>query len=260
MVAHHVAAEHPVAGHFHHEFEQHRRSALRQGLGHRTEARPVDPHPLAAVAAESLLFAKPHGGQLRLAEHGTGHQIVVHSPGTVAIGAVGEGAALIDGYGGEVDAVGHIAHRKDVGHIRGLIRVHGNTPVDHLHTGRLKVQSFQEGPAARGQQHAAAADRLSGGGLQAQALTIPFDGSRHRAGSHIDAAGHHRLLDVGRSLTIKAPQDPLAPHDLDHLHTEAVEDAGEFAGDESSSHHHHPMRQFPEFEQVVADPAEIGTC
>ena len=76
---------------------------------------------------------------------------MIHLARLVAIHRVGEGAAFVYGHRREVDAVGHVAHGVDAGHVGALIGIHRNAVAFHGHTGRLQVQPLQEGPAAGGQ-------------------------------------------------------------------------------------------------------------
>ncbi|CAI8405799.1 MAG: Uncharacterised protein [Synechococcus sp. MIT S9220] len=51
----------------------------------------------------------------------------------------------------------------------------------------------------------------------------------------------------------------LTPHKLGDFNTKTAEDAGEFAGDEASTHHNHPLRETFQQKHVVADPAQLDS-
>jgi hypothetical protein len=59
----------------------------------------------------------------------------------------------------------------------------------------------------------------------------------------LNPVGLHRLGHRVAGLPVEAAQQVVAPHQLGHLHPQAVEDAGEFAGDETGTHHHHRLGQ-----------------
>ena len=154
----------PATLDFRDQLEQHPAAPLRQGLGHRAEAGPVHPHAVAAKALHGLLLAQAHRAQLRLGEHGAGHQVVIHLAMAVAVEAVGEGPPLIHRHRRQIDPIGHIAHGIDMGHVGALIGIHRDAPTLLLHPGRLQVQTLQEGPATGGQEHAAAREHGAIGG------------------------------------------------------------------------------------------------
>ena len=262
VLTHHLAAEHLAACHLHHQLEQHGRAAFGQGLGHGAELGPVHLHAIGAATGDRRLFAQAHGGQLGLAEHGHRHQVVVHLAGFVAVHAVGKGAAFVDGHGGEVDAVGHITHGVDVGHGGGLVGIHREAMPFGYQAGGLQLQTLEEGLAAGGEQHPAAAERFAAAigprNSDLQRTRFTADGCWAGARAHLDALSDHRLLHGEGCFAIETPQDLLAPHQLDHFHPQAVEDAGEFTGDEAGAHDHHPLGEGFQFKHRIADPAQLG--
>ena len=81
-------------------------------------------HAGFAVALLNLLLTEADAGQLRLGEHGAGHQFMAGASWLTSEDAVCEGAALIDCHESEFDAVSHIAHRINVGLFGALVGVH----------------------------------------------------------------------------------------------------------------------------------------
>ena len=198
MLPHHVAAQHLAAADLHHQLQQRRRPPFGQGLGHRAEFGPIHPHPIGAAARFGLLLAEPHGGELRLAEHRHGHQVVVHLAGFVAVHRVGKGPTFINGNRREVDAVGHVSDGIDVGDVGALIRIHADAVTIDGDAGGFQIEPLEERPAARGQQHAPADEAV---GFTSERLGLHREGSgaaRDASGAHlaaqIDAFGLHRLL------------------------------------------------------------------
>ena len=67
---------------------------------------------------------------------------------------LGEGGALADGHGGQVDAVGDVAHRPDVLDIGAGERIHDHgAALVERHAGRLQPQARGIGLAAGGEHH-----------------------------------------------------------------------------------------------------------
>ena len=213
-----------------------------------------------AEAFHRLLLGEAHAGQFRLGEHGAGHQAVIHLPRPAAEHAVGEGAALIHRHRGEVDLVGHVAHGVDAGHVGALVGIHRDAMALDGYAGRLQVRPLEERPPPGGQQHAAAGDGFAALGGHGEFARRALAGDRGgRVGeADLDAGRFHALLHRLAGLQVEAAQQVVAPHQLGHLHAQAVEDAGELAGDEARTHHHHRLRQRLQQEHVVAHPAQIG--
>ena len=183
---------------------------------------------------------------------------MVHLARLAAPERVGQGAAFVHGDGGEVDAVGDVSHRVDVRQVGALIDIHRDAMAVHGDAGGLQLQTSQEWPAAGGQQHTAAGDGVAGRGVNLKLAGAAADAGGPHAAADVDALRLHRLLNGTRQLPVEAAQDLLAAHQLDDLHAEAIEDAGEFAGDEAGAHHHHPFGEPLQVEQVVAHPAQLG--
>ena len=263
---HHVAAQHLAAGDLHHQLQQRRRPPFGQGLGHGPEFGPIDPHAIGAAARHGLLLAEPHGGELGLAEHRHGHQPVVHLAGLVAVHRVGKGPALINGNRREVDAVGHVSDGIDVGDGGALVGIHADAITLHGDAGGLQVQPLQERPPARGQQHPPAAE--AGGfairwmgwhrlGLHLERPGAARDGDGAHLAAQVDAFGLHRLLHHQGGFPVEAPQDLLPPHQLGDLDAKAIEDAGEFTGDEACPHDHDAFGEGLEQKDLIAHPAQL---
>ena len=220
VFAHHVAAKHLVAGDLHDQLEQHLGTSGRQGLTHRAEAGPVQLDSIDAAALDCLFFGKPHAGQLRLGKYCAGHQAVVYLAWPVAVYRVGKGAALIHRNWGQVDAVCYISHRIDAGHVGALVAIYRNAVALHGHAGSLQVEPMQKRPAAGGQQHATAGDRLAALGGDAEFAGGALAGDRRWGVGEADLdalclhTGAHRFA----GFAVEAAQQVIAAHQLGHLH------------------------------------------
>ena len=259
MFADHVTAQNSLGFNFDHQLEQTTRSTLGQGLCHGTETGPVNHHPIGAVLGNGILFRQPHRGQLRLTEHGTGHQCMVHLSRTVSIDAVSEGTTLINRHRSEADAIGHITNSKHMGHIGALISIHGNAIALDRHSRSIEVETLQKGPSSSGQQHPAAGDSVAPIRAHNKVSWLSLNRFRASRELHIHAFLSHPLLHDSSQFGIKTTQQMLAAHKLCHFDTKATENAGEFTGDEASTHHDHSLREPFQQKHVVADPAQLDT-
>ncbi len=78
--------------------------------------------------------------------------------------------------------------------------------------------------------------------MDAEVAGTASDGCRTVGKANLNTLLLHALLDRLGSFKIKAPQQMIAAHQLGHGHAKAIEDAGEFTGDEASTHHHKALR------------------
>ena len=76
--------------------------------------------------------------------------------------------------------------------------------------------------------------------------------------SEVDAFSFHGRLHGGGQFPVEAAQQ-LVANQLGDLDAEAVENAGEFAGDEASAHNHDAAGKTGQLEQVIAHPGQIGS-
>ena len=129
-----------------------RRVAPGQRRLHRPEAGLVDVD-LGELLARLRLGEADHA-DFRLGEHRGRHVGVVDRRRLAAEHRIGEGVALADGDRREVDAVGHVADRVDVGDGGLRIGVDGDAAVfGELHAGRFQAETHDVRLAAGREHH-----------------------------------------------------------------------------------------------------------
>ena len=145
---------------------------------------------------------------------------------------VGEGMALADGDGGEVDAVGDVSHRINGGHgaLREGIDLDGHVG-RHLDAEAVQPQPCDIGDAAGGEHHLPCPEGRAVVQRDAHAIAGAVDPRHVGAGADLDALLLHLGGEVVADVVIEAAQDLLAAVDEHGLHPEAGEDAGEFDRD-----------------------------
>ncbi len=168
----------------------------------------------------------------RLAEHGRRHAMMVHLDGIVVEQRLGEGAALGNRNGREIEPVRHVADGIDVRHGRLLPFVdRDGAALVEMHADAAQTQAFGVGHAA-GRVH----DHV---GFEEIALV------RHQAiavADFVDTLAAGRVLDLdalllhlgrqmGADILVEAAQDLVAADKLRDLHARRVEDAGELDSD-----------------------------
>ena len=214
-----MAAEHAVGLAIHHELHQHALVAARQRVLHRAEAGLVDVDPGELLAG--LRLGEADRADLGLGEDGGGNKAVIDLHVLAAEHRVGEGMALADGDGGEVGAVGDIAHRIDRGHGRAriIIDLHGQMGVE-FHARPVQPQVHHIGNAAGGEHDLAGAEARAVIQRDAHAGTGAFDSRHIRVGANLDALLLHLAGKMGADVLVEVAQDLLAAIDQHRLDAE----------------------------------------
>ena len=93
---------------------------------HVTETCLVDGDGISAKLLSRGFFAQANAGQFRLGEHRCGHQVMVHRAAAIGKEGIGNSPPLIDGHGGQIDAIGDITNGIDVRNVGALMGINSN--------------------------------------------------------------------------------------------------------------------------------------
>ena len=195
-----------------------------------------------------------------MAEHGRRHAAIIDLALVVAEHRVGKGMAFADRHRGQLQPVGHVAHRIDALATAAAILVDlDRALLVQLDARRLQPQPLGMGPPPGREQHQVGRHRIAIGEAHAQRpVAILLDLLHLRVEAEIDPL-HHRNLEqsVAHRLVIAAQQRAAA---IDHRHmaAELVEDAGELVGDVAAAHDHDATGAFVQMEHLVAGDAMFG--
>ena len=137
---------------------------------------------------------------------------MIDLPGSASVNGVSKGPAFINRDGGEVNAVGDIPDRIDVGNIRALICIYGNAAILETHAGTLKAETIQPGASAGGHQHTTAGDGEIISQVNTETARFTIDGFDVRTEQDMDTAVPHPLKNRIGQLVIKSTQQSIASH------------------------------------------------
>ena len=242
MLANHVAPQNPIGLLLHHQLEQ------TTGPGGQARAmgkrRCTTHHPRRGVRWPVPIG---HGRQLWIAEHGTGHQVVVHLPLTRPK-TLSAKARPSSGHGREVDPIGDIADGMDMGHRGAGIGIDLMRP-------------FSTATPAASSPRSASQGRRRWPSTHRKPKTHHSPPRRRRPG--LSFHSHHRLLKTPQCLLTHATQHGIGQLGiktaqqarttyLGDRNTKAPQDAGDSR--EACAHHNHGGRDILQQKHVVTDP------
>ena len=245
-----VAADHLLSGGVDDQFHQHAVLAAVEGRFHRPEHGAVDID--LAVLVAGVRLGQADGADRRLGEYGAGDHLVVEGGGDAAEHGLGEGGALADGDGGEVDAVGDVADGPDVVDVGlGIVVDDHRALVVERHAGGLQTQASGVGLAAGGVHHHVALVGVAAGEVADQAGGALLNTGVFAAQDHLDAALFDLGGEVAADVVVEAAQDVGAAVHQGGVDAQAVEDAGELDGDVAAADDDDPLRQLRQVEGLV---------
>lgn len=259
MLTNHVASENLAARSFKHKLEQTPGPALRQSLSHGAEAGTMHGDRLFAKTLDCYFLTEPNRCELRLTEHSTGNEVVIHLSMTTGKGEIGVSTPFIHRHRSEADAICHITNGVDVGPVRGLIGINRNAVAIHHHSRCAQIEPFKERASPGSKKHTTTTNRLTLTGDNSELTGLTFNCLRTDLEADLDTVLLHPLLDNRGQLPVKATQQMVATHELNHLHPKPLEDAGKFAGDEAASNHNNPRRKTVLKEHVITHPSQCST-
>ena len=246
-------------------------------LGQRLQLRPGEQRPhgaerrgidLDVAALGRFLFGQADARQfVRAGIDRARDQAVIDVARMVAEDRVGEGVPLADRDGGQVHAVGDVAHGKDRRHVRLRPLVHDDLAALAQRDARvLQPQRGGVGMAAGGQHHrvVAVGRAVAEGRAHAAAFAAAFAAvavAVQPLQLHLQPEGDPGMFQLVRhhlaALVVEPAQHQIAAVGQRGVAAETVEDGREFAGDEAAAHDQHLAGQPVHHEQVVRDHRQI---
>ena len=252
--ADHVQAHHAVGGGIHHQLHQCALTAARECVPQRLELAAEDGDGAKAFAR--LCLGQTHGTDVGMGEDGGGDELVAHAARHLARRRAEQ---LVDHHHrfaqchrGQLDPVGHVAHRPDAGHVGAVVLVDDHLTLAALgHAHGFQTQTLHIGFAAGGVQHRIGHDHVAV--FQFGAQTVVGLANIDHAGiqAQVHTGLEHLARDEVADLVIEAAQHLFAPVQLRDLRAHAIEDGGELAGDVATTDDEKALREGFQIEHLV---------
>ena len=179
----------------------------------------------------------------------------------VLVNGLDETHRLMDGDRGELHTVGHIAQSIDVRHVRARIGIHRDLALlADRHAGLVEPEVLGVRHTAQCQHHLIDDQLITI--VEGCLETIVFgllDLGEDTLAENPDSLVSHRLVKAFAHIAVEARQDFLAAIDERGLHSEAVEDIGEFDRDVAAARDRDCLGQFVEVKRLVGTDAKFVT-
>src|SRR5690606_34495595 len=144
----------------------------------------------------------------------------------------------------ELQAVGHVAHRIDAGHVGLVVGVDDHLALAALgHAHGFQPEVLHVRNAAGGVEHGVGHDDAATFAFHPQSVVgladVDHVGIQAKIHAVFDHFSGHKMPD----LVVEAAQDLFASVELGHLCAQAGEDGSELAGDITAAHHQQATRE-----------------